>query len=117
MSLNLFARTDGTMSSKSIIQHKSQNRFDLSKFAISKSIGIDAKLSWRCKRIVFLNGPFPASFSFIFVFSKKLYNFAPNKCAIKVYSAGIRTHNFRIWVSSHNHQTKAPAPKEYILQK
>ena len=30
--------------------------------------------------IVFLNGPTPASFSFIFVFSNKYYNFTTNIC-------------------------------------
>ena len=45
---------------------------------------------------IFLNGPSPASFSFIFVFSNKHYNFY-NKDMWKnvhpVYSAGIQTHN------------------------
>ena len=53
---------------------------------------------YNSSQVLFKNGPSPASFQFIFVFSKLYLNFY-NKCMRKnvhpIYSAGIQTHNFQ----------------------
>ena len=52
------------------------------------------------------NGPSPASFSFIFVFSNKHHNFLQQihvKNVHPVYGAEIWTHDLQIMGSAHNH--------------
>ena len=58
------------------------------------------------------NGPSPASFSFIFVFSKKHYTsynkyLWRNVMSIQYMVPGFEPTTFGIQVSSHNHQTRA----------
>ena len=56
-------------------------------------------MTWIAMPIFFLkNGPTPASYSFIFVFSNKHYNFLQQinvKIVLPVYGARIRTHNLQ----------------------
>ena len=55
----------------------------------------------------FLNGPSSATFSFIFVFQVKHYNFYNKymceKMSIQYKVLGFEPTTFRTWVSSHNH--------------
>ena len=60
------------------------------------------------------NGPTPASFLFISVFSNKQYNFYnksmwKNVKSIQYMALGFEPMTSRTWVVSHNHLTKASA--------
>ena len=58
-----------------------------------------------------LNGPSSVSFSFIFVLSNKHYNFYNKfeKMSIQYLVLWFEHTTFRLWVSSLNHLTRAPA--------
>ena len=63
--------------------------------------------------LLFLNGPAPASFSFIFGLFKQTIQFL-QQIYVKKYPSSIRCRDLnpqpsKTWVSSHNHQTRAPA--------
>ena len=60
------------------------------------------------QEVVFKNWPSPASFSFIFVFSNKHYNFKTNinkceKCPSIIRCWDSNPQPLEQWVSSHNH--------------
>ena len=62
------------------------------------------------------NGPIPASFSFTFIFSNKQFISTTNmwKMSIQCLVLGFEPMTFWLWVSSHNHLTRAPTRTDHL---